>query len=647
MNKEKKNAIWRTAVLFMMVLAVNVLLHTSRAAAAVPEERFEVEEGAVAGVGLIFTFTGDSTAPNGYVANVESYRSSAIVGGTLTIPATIDYPGADEPVRVAGILRGVFKSCNSITSLVLPESLTYIGQEAFSDCVNLSSIDTLSDPASQNRDPANTYLAVENIEYHAFYGCTALQGLTLGEKSQGNGGVATVQREAFMNCSQLSAVTIGPTVTWIEGGAFANCGALDGRSGRLQVRDNPSFFVQDGILYFKENDRSNVLLLCPAGTVAGVNGNLTQFPPNVTQIKNQAFYGCTGLSSIEIPDTVTTIGDQAFYNCTNLGNVKIPNSVKSIGTQVFVNCSNGLCIICISGSVAEQYAITNNIAKSVECTVTFYNTHTGERTSKTVVSGQTVDPPMGWERTGYVLRWTDSFDSNTIITANRTVSTVWHKLYTVTFRDEYSGNVSVVEGVEEGTQADPPNWTRKGYQLSWSTETYKRVTADITVNAVWLVYLAPGENSGQETETKYKKGDMVTLGNIIYKISSYNEKRVRVMGLVNEKVTKVTVPNSVTFGGRKYTVTCINANAFRNNKYITKITLGVFMRSIEHYAFYNCTKLKTVLIKSKSLVNVSNYAFKKTKSSMKVLVPAKSLISVYREMMLDGGLSTKAKFAKY
>lgn len=641
MNKENKKTFWRAAALFLMVLAVNVLLHTSRAAAAVPEGSYTPSvEDANGAEGLTYTFTGDSTdTVNGFVANVESYRSSAIVNHTLTIPETINYPaGTDNQVRVAGILRGVFKGCNSMTSLVLPETLTYIGQEAFSDCVNLSDIHTTGNPASG-------YLAAEEIEYRAFYGCTALRGITLGEKSQGNRGVQTVQREAFMNCSQLSAVTIGPTVTWMEGGAFANCGALDGRSGQFQVRDNPLFFVQEGILYYKENERSNVLLLCPAGTVPGTNGNLTQFPQNVTQIKNGAFYGCTGLASIEIPDTVTTIGDQAFYNCTSLGNVKIPNSVKSIGTQVFVNCSSGLCIICISGSVAEQYAITNNIAKSVECTVTFYNTFTGERKSKTVVSGQTVDPPMGWERTGYVLRWTDNFDSNTIVTANRTVSTVWHKLYTVTFRDEYSGNTSVVEGVEEGTQADPPNWTRKGYQLSWSTETYKKVTADITVNAVWLVYLAPGDVN-QEPETKYKKGDMVTIGNFIYKISSYSEKRVRVMGLVNDRVTTVTVPNTVTFGGRKYQVTCINANAFRSNKYITKVTLGTKMRSIEHYAFYNCTKLKTLVIKSKVLVNISNYAFKKTKTSMKVYVPTKSLISIYRTELLDGGMSKKAKVVK-
>lgn len=70
------------------------------------------------------------------------------------------------------------------------------------------------------------------------------------------------------------------------------------------------------------------------------------------------------------------------------------------------------------------------------------------------------------------------------------------------------------------------------------------------------------------------------------------------------------------------------------------------MRSIEHYAFYNCSKLQKVVINSKNLVNVSNYAFKKTKTSLKVYVPTRGLISSYRSLLLDGGMSRTAKVVK-
>lgn len=674
MKKIKKLKIWRAGLLFMLVFAVSVVLQAGQASASqnntgsgsgsgsgtgsgsgsgnendngngttavnpndVPQGSFTPDDGK----GLTYTFTGTA---QGVIANVERYNITAFAqGGSLRIPSMIDHEnGLSYPV--GGVLRGVFSGCTSLTELILPDSLTYIGQEAFSGCTNLTSIQTYTHSSSNGNlgNAASGYLAAEEIEFRAFYGCTSLQGITLGEKLSGVGGVRTVQNEAFMDCSNLRSVEIRSTVNWIEGGAFANCQSLDGQVNGVKVQNNNLFFVEDGILYYKESNRSNVLLLCPAGTPVGI---LTDFPENVTQIRNQAFYGCRGLSSITIPNTVRTIGDKAFYDCIGLGNVTIPASVTNIGSQVFKNCSSGLCIICPGGSTAERYAIANNITKSVECTVTFYNTETRQSVEKKVMSGGTVDPPVGWERNGYVLRWTDDFNSSTIVNSNRTVNTVWKKLYTVTFRDQSANKESVVSGVEEGTEAAAPNWIKKGYKLTWSTENYKRVNSDMTVDAVWLVSMTD-DTAGDDSQGQYKKGDLVTIGNFVYKISGYTDKRVRVMSLVDEARSTVTVPNTVSFGGRTYSVTCINANAFRGNPYITKITLGTNIRSIEHYAFYNCSRLQKVVINSKSLVNISNYAFKKTKTSLKVYVPTRGLIASYRTLLLDGGMSSKAKVVK-
>jgi hypothetical protein len=70
--------------------------------------------------------------------------------------------------------------------------------------------------------------------------------------------------------------------------------------------------------------------------------NLTTItlPSNVTAIENQAFYGCTGLTTVNIPSTVlTTIVSGAFYGCSNLTTINIPSSVTSIGASAFFNCS--------------------------------------------------------------------------------------------------------------------------------------------------------------------------------------------------------------------------------------------------------------------------------------------------------------------
>ena len=73
---------------------------------------------------------------------------------------------------------------------------------------------------------------------------------------------------------------------------------------------------------------------------------------NPTQIIQDAFSGCTNLTSITMPNTVTSIGNGAFYYCPLLISVTIPNSVTSIGSTAFYNCT-GLTSIGIVGSGAS------------------------------------------------------------------------------------------------------------------------------------------------------------------------------------------------------------------------------------------------------------------------------------------------------
>ncbi len=61
-------------------------------------------------------------------------------------------------------------------------------------------------------------------------------------------------------------------------------------------------------------------------------------PDTITKIRDNAFWECTSLTSVNIPDSVTSIGDSSFYRCKSLTSVTIPYSVTSIGDSAFSSC---------------------------------------------------------------------------------------------------------------------------------------------------------------------------------------------------------------------------------------------------------------------------------------------------------------------
>ena len=98
--------------------------------------------------------------------------------------------------------------------------------------------------------------------------------------------------------------------------------------------------------YYNSYNKPTGAITIPA-TVA--NGGNTY---SVTSIGMEAFYGCSGLTSITIPSSVTSIGESAFFRCSGLTSITIPSSVTSIGKSAFSYCS-GLTSINIPNSVTS------------------------------------------------------------------------------------------------------------------------------------------------------------------------------------------------------------------------------------------------------------------------------------------------------
>ena len=164
-------------------------------------------------------------------------------------------------------------------------------------------------------------------------------------------GLNSIGDYEFFNCHGLTSIEIPNSVISIGIGAFRNCSSM----ARMVVESGNT-------VYDSRGNCNSIIKTSTNELVAGCK--TTVIPDSVTSIGNDAFYFCSGLTSIEIPNTVISIGSLAFEGCTGLTSIEIPNSVTSIERGAFWGCSN-LTDIVMLGTIppsfgSDVYIYTNN-----------------------------------------------------------------------------------------------------------------------------------------------------------------------------------------------------------------------------------------------------------------------------------------------
>ena len=232
-----------------------------------------------------------------------------------------------------------FKESKIQGYLVIPNSVTTIDEEAFSNCTELNGSLTLSSN-------------LKTIGNRAFNSCDRFKGnLTIPNS------VTTIGDLAFNNCKGFTGdLTIPNSVTTIGKSAFNNC---KGFTGDLTI-PNSVTTIGDWAFSYCTGFTGDLTILNSVTTIGnsafsyctGFTGDLT-IPNSVTTIGISAFQKCYGFTGkLAIPESVTTIGDWAFSYCTGFtGDLTIPNSVTTIGNFAFYNCKGFTGDLTIPNSV--------------------------------------------------------------------------------------------------------------------------------------------------------------------------------------------------------------------------------------------------------------------------------------------------------
>ena len=291
----------------------------------------------------------------------------------IVIPNSVTYIGDDAfsmtalssvviPNSVTSIGKGTFWNCTFLSSIVIPNSVTSIEKQAFDGCTSLSSIvipDSVTNIGERAFSSCTSLSgivipnSVKSIGYRMFSSCTSLSSIVIPNS------VTSIGDSAFWDCTSLFSIIIPDSVTSIGSCAFSNCSSLSNIVIPASVTnmDGNPFLYWNGILtvlsssFFYAND---VLIDNVKKTIIAFRNKESSYiiPNSITGIGPNAFSHCETLSNIFIPNSVTSIGDNAFGGCTTLSKIVVPNSMTSIGNRAFDSCAS-LSSIVIPNSVTS------------------------------------------------------------------------------------------------------------------------------------------------------------------------------------------------------------------------------------------------------------------------------------------------------
>jgi hypothetical protein len=242
--------------------------------------------------------------------NNNNYMSVDGVLFDKAVTTLIQYPAGKSdkkykiPNSVTTIGEDAFTACKNLTSVIIPEGVTSIENCAFYYCKSLKNFKVDSNN--------NNYTSVDGVLFDK-YKTTLIQypESKSNKKYKIPNGVMSIEKYAFGACYNLASVDVPSSVMSIGDKAFYYCTSLE----KIEVdSNNNNYTSDDGVLFDKA---MTTLIKYPKEK----NDAAYEIPYGVTNVGNCAFLGCTALTSVTLPRSVTNIGKRAFGYCESLTDV--------------------------------------------------------------------------------------------------------------------------------------------------------------------------------------------------------------------------------------------------------------------------------------------------------------------------------------
>ena len=501
-----------------------------------------------------------------------TYYSVKARDTTITDPVVIKSVYNDLPVKE--IENNAFAGCSLITSVTIPDSITEIGEYAFRECSGLTSI-TLSN-------------SLTSIDIGAFFKCSSITAITIPAS------VTSIGMGAFVDCDELVYFKFKGNCIEEPLGGMVFGKPEPKKLTSLHIDDNTTGWgTKWCYVPIVKDDSRLVYTLSDDGTYYSVKAKDTTISDSVViasmydggipvkVIENNAFAGCSLITSITIPDSITGIEKYAFLDCSNLTSITIPSSLTNISEYAFSGFT-GLTSITIPDSVTNigVYAFSNcsNLAE-----FKFEGNAIPEQTSV--------------------------FENTPLL------ELIQVKYGATGWGDTWSGKVITIDCTK--VLKFDPMWfdseNQWSYQVSAKANTAldSKIEIPSTYNGIPVYEI---KHSGFAPSSSILTSDMpsIKIPNSIKTIGS-------------EAFSGCKNLTSIVFSEGS-SITDINYKAFYNCAALTSINLPDTITNIGYYAFYNCSALPSIDLPS-SLIDLEYCAFRNCSNLTSVVFNQSSKIS--------------------
>ena len=284
------------------------------------------------------------------------YGATSSNVSTVTIPETVTYENVTYTVEL--IRKEAFHDYEKLTTVSIPRTVTEIEADAFKNCKALTAVH-ITDVAAWckinfagfksnplyyahhlflNGEEVTSLVipeGVTSVGQYAFYLCNYITSVTIPStlKSAGD--------QAFY-CYYLTAVHITDLRAWCE---------IDFAS----ASSNPLSLAHHLYLNGEEVtewEMPSDMTIIKFATFSGCTGlTSVTLKKGLYEIDGYAFYQCTGLTSVTLPSSVTAIKNHAFSGCTGLTTVTLPYNLNLLGNNAFTECNQLKDVYCYAENV--------------------------------------------------------------------------------------------------------------------------------------------------------------------------------------------------------------------------------------------------------------------------------------------------------